>query len=174
MQGRSKYDGFSVLWSVLAVVVVLAIGCIGWLVYHQGSVPTTDKTNTHKTQPQTKPQTKPTNEFVIPEFNVKMTLSDDLMKSNLTYVIDRSVQGAVFAKFTTKALLDLDSGCTAQEGAIGIIAQTPDDPKLAAEQKIGNYFYAFHSPQGSCTGGSLEQTQTAALKQAFATIAANN
>jgi hypothetical protein len=55
-----------------------------------------------------------------------------------------------------------------------MIVRSSEDPKVMSEIHLGQYYFSFQSPQGSCTDStsiaSLEQSQIELLKQAFLTI----
>lgn len=134
--------------------------------------------------------TSSTSVFIIPEFGVKMTLPNGLSPDDLVYdaQLDRPVTAAdqhpwSTASFTTKSLLQLDSACTAAEGSIGMIVRYTEDPKaIKAEVReslpLGNYYFAFAAPQGSCgmspDAQKLESEQIGLLQQAFNTISLVN
>ena len=184
---KRNQSGFSVIEVLLIVLVVAALAVIGFVVY-QRHKPSSAKNSAAISQTQTNTQstqTTPTNQnantFTIPELNAKMTLPDGLAPSDLKYSIS-SLEGEPAAGFTTMSLEQADgtSNCSASLASIGVIWRTTKNVASGSVfvKQIGQYYYAFEKPQGSCTGnvtaGKLEQSQTSLLQQAFETITVIN
>lgn len=200
MRQRANQSGFSTSVILLAVLVVAALAVAGLVVYqhHKSSstntgtkssaatsqsqkTPNQQGTTTTQTTPTPAPTNQNTNTFTIPELNAKLTLPDGLTPTDLKYAISTST-GVPVANFTTTSLQQADgtSSCRADQAPIGVIWRTTQNPASGSVtvKQIGQYYYAFEKPQGSCTGnlnaGKLEQSQTVLLQQAFKTITINN
>lgn len=134
--------------------------------------------------------TTTTSNFSIPELGVSLTLPSGLNSTDLQYSADLSRPVSTVDEhswstisFTTKSLLQLDPQCSAAEGSIGMLVRYTEDPKAIHAQvvkssQLGNYYYAFAAPQGSCTENSqaqkLEAQQIALLQQAFDSLREGN
>jgi Tfp pilus assembly major pilin PilA len=198
MKEMNTHDsGFGLIGVLIVIAVIIVIGAAGLVTYKHDHHKTTETSSYVKaSQPKTtsktataKPSTSTTvtqtssNTFAIPEFGTHMTLPAGLPATDLQYVVQNNPATTSnptaysTASFTTKSLLQLGSQCTAAQGAIGIISQSSTNPNTAGALQVGNYYYIFASPQGTCTGSqsgeNLAQSQTALLKQAFETITTN-
>lgn len=188
----NRQAGFGLVGVLVVVLVVVMIGATSWGVYQHnrqklskaadGQTNNNQQTNA-KSSGNT--QTTSTNQnaktFVIPELGAKIMLPDGLTATDLQYSINTTT-GVPVANFTTTNLEQMDGtgSCSAAQAPIGVIwraIQNPASGSVTVKQ-IGQYYYAFEKPQGSCTGnlnaGKLEQSQTVLLQQAFATITAIN
>lgn len=195
MKQEGNQSGIGIVGIIIAIAVVIVVVVSGFAVYRHnhksvkpvGSNTTSRTTNQVQNQnttttPEPNQGTKPsTNEFSVPEIHAKMTLPDGLSPSDLKYSIDTST-GVPVAGFTTVSLEQMDgtNSCNASQAPIGSIWRTTQNPSSGSvtTKQIGQYFYAYEKPQGSCTGninaGKLEQTQTSLLEQAFETIEETN
>lgn len=193
---RSREAGTTLVMGLVAVLVVLIVVGVGFVVYkHDHKTVRSDTTTRAQTQTtHTPPATTTTsgaapnqstnqgdNAFAIPEIHAKITLPSSLSSTDLKYSIDTST-GVPVADFTTVSLEQADGtgSCSASQAPIGAIWRTTQNPASGSvtTKQIGQYFYAFEKPQGSCTGnvnaGKLEQSQTSLLGQAFETIEQTN
>ncbi len=193
---RASQSGFSSVFVLLSIIVVAVIAASGAAVYHYHtknnatetsktrltSPGQTSKQNTNQQTGTRTPSANRTNNiFTIPELNAKITLPDGLTSSDLKYSIGTST-GEPVANFTTSSLEQMNGtdSCSTVQAPIGVIWRTSQDPSSGSVtvKQIGQYYYAFERPQGSCTGnpnaGSLEQSQIVLLKQAFETITTVN
>lgn len=186
---RRRQAGFSVIEVVIAVLVIVVLAVAGFVVY-QHHKPNSAKTNAATSQTQSTTQSQSTtttaknqnaDTFIIPELNATLTLPEGLTPTDLKYSIS-TLAGQPSAGFTTTSLEQLDgtSSCSASQASIGVIWRTTTNPASGSviAKQIGQYYFAFEKPQGSCTGnlnaGKLEQSQTALLQQAFETITATD
>lgn len=192
MRQADHQSGFGILVVIIAFALVIVVAVSGFVVYqhnHKSSEPVSSSHTTGSTTKQTQHQSTTTtpapnqnaspsaNTFAIPEIHAKITLPSGLSPTDLKYSIDTST-GVPVADFTTASLEQADGtgSCSASQAPIGVIWRTTQNPASGSvtTKQIGQYFYAFEKPQGSCTGnvnaGKLEQSQTSLLEQAFETI----
>jgi Tfp pilus assembly protein PilV len=196
MKQSGRQSGFGTIVVLLAILVVALLALTTVVIYqHHKTNSTKSNVSTNTTQITTKPKNTtttepssnpaPTNQnantYTISELYAKITLPSGLTPSDLKYSISTST-GVPVADFTTASLEQADgtSSCSAGQAPIGVIWRTTQNPASGSVivKQIGQYYYAFEKPQGSCTGnlnaGKLEQSQTALLQQAFETITATN
>lgn len=176
---------YSISTFLLAVLFIIGVGAIG-LTYYTHQVPRMLQTK----RASSTTQVTTTNSLSIPELDIKLALPNGLTPGDLQYdaQIDRPGTTAdphlwSSLAFTTKSLLQLDSGCTAAEGSIGAIIRYSEDPRsinavLRESRPLGNYYFGFAAPQGPCSlnpnAEKLQLQQIQMLQQAFDSVTAAN
>jgi hypothetical protein len=126
------------------------------------------------------------NRFKIQELGVSLQLPEKLLKDVTYSYMGKSVSTKYDghnARFSTKALTDLDKNCAASGTApLGILTKvTGQYPKEANVEttpgqlvkQFSDYYIAFTSPQAACSDSKLDTTVTEALtsfKDTFSTI----
>ncbi len=149
---------------------------------HTATIPRQNAASLHAQ----KVSTTSTNIFTIPEYGIQLTLPAGLTSDDIQYYAQIDRPGTTTdshlwstVSFTTKSLLQLDNGCTAEEGSIGMIVRYSEDPtaikaEVRESRPLGNHYFAFAAPQGSCTTNpnaqKLESSQIKLLQQTFETI----
>lgn len=176
--------------SLLTTLLVVGIGAVRLIYYHHINSTGKDPISLHARSVSATTSILSTSSFALPELGVSFALPNGLTPGDLQYYaqIDRPGTTAdpnlwSTIGFTTKSLLQLDSQCTAVEGAIGMIVRYSEDPmaikaEVRESRPLGSYYYAFAAPQGNCTlnpdAQKLESAQIALLQQAFETISQAN
>jgi hypothetical protein len=191
-----KQKGFGVIPVVAAVIVILAIGFVGWHTMHSNkTAKKNDATTTSPAPPPASPATNtsptqsPTSGYlIINEWGVKLPLTSGVYDAY--YVVstnNKDPNGDPNTMWLGLKSLD-DSGCAAAQantggayplGALMRTAADATDPLSGEPVKqrypngavVGNYYYAFNDGTNGKTCASQETLQS--VSAAFATAAKN-
>jgi hypothetical protein len=189
MKQPLNQGGFSALDTVLAVVLVAAIGAASYFAM-QNMHKTTSPTASASPLPHATPSPTPSNVekdgmLTIAQFGVSMTVPSGLSGLSYTY----TAANEPTADLISSQLKGQQSVCggaqgkgSISDGNLGNITQSDAQPKNmdgspytgALMKKIGAKYYFLGLPNGGpCFTGALAQTETsqrAAIQQAFSTL----
>jgi hypothetical protein len=143
-------------------------------------------TPTHSTSPTPVPSVinSPTispaiteNVFKVRELGIEFQIPADL--TDLTYAAT-TTNGITSVSFSTLSLTNLDkanggSYCNSTNAGLGIISKSSQlGHDLSDSKQIGNYYYTWNHPQGTCSQNNdvinLQTKQSAELGNAFKSI----
>jgi cytoskeletal protein RodZ len=176
-------NGFGGVELLLAIVIVVLLGVVGWFVYKDHNKTTTAKVATviktvTKTTAATSSSTSTsttstTSVFKIPELGIEVTVPNSI--KNIVYNVDPSgtlSTGQTYQSVTlsTQTLTSLDANCSVNGSAppLGTIFKTtgqypssadfnPNDATGGLIKQHASYYIGWNSPQAAC--GTLTSTQ---------------
>jgi hypothetical protein len=166
MMGKNSDNGFSAVEILLVLVIVILIGVIGGLVYHNDHKTTVPQTASAKSSP-TSSSTKPSTTSVIkiPQLGIEIVVPNAL--KGLIYAVSdqTSVNGeaSIAVGFSTPALAAADPGCSAAHGPLGVIAKTDGQYPAGANdenssgqlvKQYPNFYISYDPSQGECASPS--------------------
>jgi Tfp pilus assembly protein PilX len=190
---RKNETGFSAVEVLLVLIIFALVGVMGFMVYNNHKKPTTTNATTKTATAKTAAPAAQIATFKIPELGIQLTNIPSTI-TNLTYYANAPSSGvdpnnttmsqetSVSALFSTQSLTSDDSACSAQNGAIGVLARTdgtyidnqPTD--MVFVKQFDGFYIAYNHPQDACSDNSnaeaLYVSQTAAF-QTLVTDAAN-
>lgn len=198
----TRQSGFGVVAIIIAILVVVALGYVGYRVYTANTNKPASTNNT-ATNNQTGNNTQDSNTqnngmqdtatyLDIKELGVKIKLSDGVKDAVYSYNAP-TTQTQTYATFggsayiSTQTLTNKDAACSSERGPLGAIVKITGNTDglgntLVADNntvfKLGDNFYRYEGPQTACSNdssvNSLASEQIAALKEAFKTIQLDN
>lgn len=192
-----KQAGFGVMAVVVAVLVVAALGFVGWRLYSSYSKPSANTpTNSNQAAHQTdNTQTNTSGQATyldIKELGVKIKLDDSIKDVVYSYSKANNSQYPQYVggvNLSSQSLINKDSACKPENGAnsLGSINElsTNQDglgntlvPNGSTIFKLGNNYYILNTPQSPCSSDStveaLATQQRAVFAQDFKTVQLDN
>lgn len=169
---NNKLDRSAGFGVVGVVVIVLAIGFIGWRVYDANQKPKANTSTPISSEAQDAPlMGGPTQDpnvgyVVISQWGVRFKPAESL--GEVQYFKPKDLSSYDAFTFTTKGLSDAATTCSASSENIvlGLLyrnkEQLPQYGSLLA--KIGDYYYQYRGPQASCGSDDIAM-ESAALIQ---------
>jgi len=186
MGRNGRQSGFSAVFGVLAVLIIVGLGVAGWAVYQHNRVkPTSAASSSGQSAHQqttttttTTPPPSASNQNVvkIPELGIQITVPDDI--KDLTYqtqvVTLRNGNQSTLAMFSTKALTAVDAKCGPAAMPLGSLGkasgQYPTQQQDASNvldygqlvKQFSTFYIAAGYPQAACSLSGSAGSDTAA------------
>ena len=176
--------GFGAIEIILAVVVVLIVGFVGWRLYDiSKNKPTASnqQASGNKSTDRASGDTKvDTAAYLdIKEMGVEIKLDDQVRDA--TYAMQTLDDGSLVARFSTRSLAASDPACDAKSGQLGALEKSTTDvdrlgnklvPDGQTVFKFGSYYYTYATSQALCSEAvrSTVGTATAAFREALKTM----
>lgn len=162
----AKQSGFGVIAIIVAILVVVGLGYVGYRVYTANNNQTGNSTQGSNTQNNS---TQDTATYLdIKELGVKIKLSDGI--KDAVYSASTSTDGSQFARISTQSLQSQSNNtCGTSFGPLGTITKASGTPEQVfggtsrtvdntTTFKFGNDTYVFiASPQAQCSTDSSVQ-----------------
>jgi len=182
MQQRKskKSAGFGAVEIVIAVVVVLIVGFIGWRLFDASKAKqpaSTQQTNGNQSDNTSNPQADATKYLDIKELGVKIKLDDKTEGATYVNAQTTNDEGVYIIDPTMKALDQNNQYCSGTTaGMIGLLdrskdathwGETPIQVDNVKSFKMGDYYYVFRGPQSECSQDSNVSAQRASHEQDF-------
>ncbi len=186
----TKQSGFGVVAIVIAILVVVGLGYIGYRVY------TANNNQTGNTAQNSNAQNNGTQDTAtyldIKELGVKIKLSDGIKDAVYAPFDVPATDGSQVYGISAQSLIDKETGdnCSAAHGALGLIRATTIAPTYVGGQqtlpvdnktlfKFGDTYYQYVRPQAyGCAQDQITSDMVSskvdAFAQAFTTVQLDN
>jgi hypothetical protein len=155
-------NGFTVVESLLVIIILILIGFVGWYIYHTDHK-TTPPQSTQSADNSTKPST--TNAIKIPQLGVELVVPNAL--KGIIYAVSSQVpvngETSISVGFSTPQLAAADPICSAAHSPLGALSKTDGqyptnaNDENSSGQLVKQYptFYIAYVPsQGQCASSS--------------------
>ncbi len=180
---NKNQKGFGTVESILVVIIVVLIGAVGFLVYknHHKTAPVASATKTtivKSTAPKTA-LSSTTTVVKVPELGIQITVPNSIKDLTYSTANETLPNGnvAIYAKFSTTSLTNLDAGCSTSFGPLGSLerasGQYPSSDQDASldygklEKQFSTFYISAGSPQAACSQNSTTENTAQLDKGAF-------
>lgn len=155
-----RQAGFDVVIIIIAVVVLVGLGFIGWKLYSSYNKPAAETSNSQTGGNTQTNNTGAANQMAyldIKELGIKLPLSNGI--SDLTYIATKNADSSYSLHFSTTSIVAADPTCNAQADPLGIYTAytsaqpnpgTTDTQAGTLEAQVNGYYIYYKHTQYVC------------------------